>query len=422
MRVSKAVLRLARAYLAKIPPAVSGEGGHAQTLWAARCMAVGFNLGAEAAYDLLGEQWNRACTPPWSAAELWHKCTDANDLDFDKPPGWLLEEGGYKAPAQPISAADLMNQDLGEIKWSVPGLIPEGASILAGPSKSGKSRMSLGLAGAVATGGMALGSVRVESGSVLYLALEDGKRRLQKRLGQMLQTWGGTAPSNLYVEITWPRLGDGGLEGLEDWLEDHRDCRLVIIDTLAKVRDRRQDGDSIYSSDYDAVAKMQTLALAYGVGILIVHHTRKEHREGERDQLESVSGTMGLTGAADAVLVLRRHRYQKVAKLHVTGRDIEEQELSLTWEPKCGHWETSAPPTGVDANLTPDRRAIRETIRKAGHPITIPDAVAALKAAGLEKDYDATAQFLMRMEREGFLVKAGHGKYALPEESNGQGG
>jgi putative DNA primase/helicase len=87
-----ATRRRAVAYLAQCDPAISGQGGHADTFWAARAVVRGFGLGAGAGYELLRDHYNPRCRPPWTQAELWHKCVDAEELPFDRPVGWLLEE------------------------------------------------------------------------------------------------------------------------------------------------------------------------------------------------------------------------------------------------------------------------------------------------------------------------------------------
>jgi hypothetical protein len=82
--------RRAAAYLRKVPPAVSGRGGHAATLWAARVLTRGFDLGPDVAFRLLREVYNPRCEPPWSEAELWHKVQDADENPFKLGRGWLL--------------------------------------------------------------------------------------------------------------------------------------------------------------------------------------------------------------------------------------------------------------------------------------------------------------------------------------------
>lgn len=73
---SMSVMERARKYLATIPPAVSGQGGHSQTLLAAEHMARGFVLSDEDAFMLLAE-WNQGSQPPWSDGELRHKISEA---------------------------------------------------------------------------------------------------------------------------------------------------------------------------------------------------------------------------------------------------------------------------------------------------------------------------------------------------------
>jgi P4 family phage/plasmid primase-like protien len=81
------------AYIVKIPPAVSGMRGHDATMWAARAVVWGFNVGAELGFDLLQQNFNHRCDPPWSDAELLHKCEDADTTPFSKPRSWLIDNG-----------------------------------------------------------------------------------------------------------------------------------------------------------------------------------------------------------------------------------------------------------------------------------------------------------------------------------------
>lgn len=79
----------ARAYLAKLPAAVSGQGGHPATYRAASILAHGFDLPYDDAWALLNE-WNRShCSPPWSEKDLRHKLNDAYVRPHDRPKGWL---------------------------------------------------------------------------------------------------------------------------------------------------------------------------------------------------------------------------------------------------------------------------------------------------------------------------------------------
>lgn len=95
------------AYLDKLSPAISGQGGHDRTMEAARVVVYGFDLGAEAGYRVLSEHYNPRCQPQWSERELRHKCAEADTVPFGKPRGWLLESrsNGHRANSHCHTAA-----------------------------------------------------------------------------------------------------------------------------------------------------------------------------------------------------------------------------------------------------------------------------------------------------------------------------
>jgi len=249
----------------------------------------------------------------------------------DIPREWLRPERNGRIP-EIVTAADLMAAELPPVRWGVRGVLPEGVTLLAGKPKLGKSWLALGLCVAVAAGGVALGTRQVEQGDVLYLALEDNRRRLQKRLGKMLC---GPAPEGLEISTSWPKLDEGGVEALGAWLGEHPEARLIVVDTLAKIRPRTR-GQNVYQDDYAALEELLPLAAEHEVAIMVVHHTRKM---AAADPLDEISGSTGLTGGVDGVLVLKRDRGKADAVLHVDGRDIEEPaEYALKWDAETAGW------------------------------------------------------------------------------------
>jgi hypothetical protein len=284
-------------------------------------------------------------------------------------------------------------------------VLPEGATILGGKPKIGKSWFALDIGVAVASGGVALGDKAVEQGAVLYLALEDNQRRLQTRLKKRLN--GGTAPQGLELATQWPRLNDGGLEALEAWLIAHPDARLVIIDTLAKMRKAGNSNDrkTLYDVDYESVEPLLSLAARYNVAVLIVHHLRKA---GAEDPLDEVSGSTGLTGGVDGALVLKRERGRADAYLYVTGRDIEnEQELALSWDNDTATWKIAGDPEEYRGSR--ERQEIIECLRSlggTGGPKEVSEV--------LGKPYNNTKQLLWKMDNDGDLRNVG-GKYTVTD-------
>src|SRR5215211_8301947 len=298
-----------------------------------------------------------------------------------------------------LSATELMAIEFPKPRWIVPGIVPEGTTILAGKPKMGKSWFALGTSLAVAEGGLALGTQRVERGAVLYLALEDNPRRLQSRLKKLLP--GGAAPEGLELATEWPRLGDGGLEALEAWLNTHPDARLVVIDTLAKFR-AGQTGKNLYKEDYEAVEPLVELAADHNVAILIVHHLRKL---GAEDPLDQVSGSMGLTGGADGALVLNRQRGRADAYLYVTGRDIEEEkELALSWDSTSATWKIAG--DAEEYRNSRERQEVEECLRTLGEPAG-PKEV----SEALGKPHNNVKQLMWKMGNDGDLRSVGGGKY-----------
>jgi RecA-family ATPase len=174
-----------------------------------------------------------------------------------------------------FSACELVKRDFPEPLWIIPELLTEGLGILAGRPKTGKSWLALGLSIAGATGGRALGKIKVDKSPVLYLALEDTPRRLKSRLQQVL--CGNMAPESLYFQTEWPRIDQGALPLLEKWLEAHPETRFVIIDTLAKLwpKGNGKDSGSAYHQDYNTLSAIKTIADLHQISILLVTHLRK---------------------------------------------------------------------------------------------------------------------------------------------------
>lgn len=210
-------------------------------------------------------------------------------------------------------AEQLVQYQMPEISWSIPGFIPEGVTLLVGRPKVGKSWFALGLAIAVAEGGTYLGE-DVEQGKVLYLALEDNARRLKLRLEKVMDGRPMPPPEHLHFATVWPRL-PAGVEGVVEWLQEHPETKLIIVDTLAKVRhEAGERSRGTYQDDYQALALLKRISDITGITIIVIHHQRKSEAD---DVLDTVSGTTGLTGAADTILVLSKD------KLQGRGRDLE---------------------------------------------------------------------------------------------------
>jgi hypothetical protein len=216
----------------------------------------------------------------------------------------------------------LDRQEFPPLAYAVPGLVPEGSVLLVGPPKIGKSWLVLTIALAAASGGKALG-LDIPKRPTLYLALEDGDRRLQDRCRRLL----GADP--IPEEFKYQTRIEPGriLDTIGAWLHWQTDPSLVILDTLGKVLPPTQMGEDRYQRDYRVGSALKRIVDEVpGTTLLVNHHDRKASAE---DFVDSVSGTHGLAGAADTIVVLTRDRQETLGKVQVTGRDVAEGEYAV---------------------------------------------------------------------------------------------
>lgn len=251
-----------------------------------------------------------------------------------------------------ISAKELLGADLPDIDFAVPGLFPVGGvSLLAGPPKSGKSLLSLNLALSVSRGGKALGKIPVEQGNVLLMSLEDGARRTSERVNKMTSPFEKEVISptldRLKIAFDWEKFQsqDGGEEGGKDFLRSvlgafqkfGDDYRLIVVDTLQRLRRQAEVGSSIYVEDYKAMQDFQDIARELDAGVILNHHTNK--LQDAEDPYLRVSGSTGLTAQADTVAVLEGDRIESEAQLQVSGRDISGHKLGLKLDTDTLNWQ-----------------------------------------------------------------------------------
>lgn len=299
-----------------------------------------------------------------------------------------------------ITASELAETFYPPINWAVDGILPEGLTVLAGSPKVGKSWFCLDLALGVASGQKVFKSIRVETGKVLYLALEDTKRRIKQRLKKLNND---ISPKfdNLHIVTELP-IGFTVFEAIRDYLSRNSDTRLVIVDVYARVKRPVKNLGNSYSEDYSDAIKWKDLADSHGLALLLVHHTRKQSAE---DFINSVSGTNGLTGAADTILKLERARQSDQATLEVTSRDAPENKFAFQREDV--NWVLLGDASNFDVSTT--RKIILDLItsKKSLTPKELADAQVGIS-------YDNARQTLTRMYETGQLNRE-NGRYYLPE-------
>lgn len=336
---------------------------------------------------------------------------DGSDSDTGKDDARLL--GAVR------DGAWLTGQEFPPLAYAVDGLVPEGFTLLVGPPKAGKSWLTLALLLAVASGGVALGAIKATpERRVLYLALEDGDRRMQDRCRALLGDREHIPALFHYVTRLQPGML---LPTLDAWMRRHPDTAMIVVDTLGRVMPPALAGESAYQRDYRVGAALKQRAdSAPGLAVVVLHHDRKAAAD---DFVDSVSGTHGLAGAADTVVVLVRKRQSTEGTLKVTGRDVPEDSYALTvadgktWQLEGASLRAAA----AAARNREDSQALGDkTLQVLAAVRARPDGVKAGELVGpFGKD---VYKYLERLLESGRIDKVTRGLYIAVSEPSGPSG
>ena len=229
-----------------------------------------------------------------------------------------------------VDGETLMDMQFPKSRFCIQSLLPQGVSILGGAPKIGKSWMVLDWCVRIAKGEL-VWNLPTDKGTVLYLCLEDSLARIQDRLNLITDE----VPSNLYLATKSESIETGLIQQVQNFIFSHTDTILIVIDTFQMVRN--SSSELSYANDYNETRKLKRYADEMSISILLVHHLRKQ---GDRDPLNKLSGTTGISGAADAVFVLEKDkRNENKANLLCTGRDIEQREFQLSFNKENCTWD-----------------------------------------------------------------------------------
>jgi hypothetical protein len=310
-------------------------------------------------------------------------------------------------------AGDLKAMTFDPVRFLVRNLIPnEGVTLVVAKPKSGKSWLILDLALACTMNRYTLGEIMPLQGSVLYLALEDSLRRLRSRCDKLLPPDVKDWPDTLTLATEWRRVDQGGLDDIRNWVLAERaagrSVAFVAVDVLKMIRPATNKAKPAYESDYEALTGLQKLARDLTIAILVVHHTRKADSD---DLLDKVSGTFGLTGAADTILVMEKRSSGWL--FDVRGRDVSSDELAAEFHKETCKWTILG--NAGEVHRSAERNTILAIFRDAGAPMNAKDVTECLShvTQGQSHSHVAVRQILLRMAQSGLLQREKRGLYSL---------
>jgi len=302
------------------------------------------------------------------------------------------------------SAATIVNQRYGPVRWLVRGIIPcEGVSMIVAPPKAGKSIfiMNIAISNCLPDRILDYREAPDRSLDILYLDLESTGRRTQYRISGILGN--RPIPNHLLIADKWDRFGEGGDVELRHWL-DGNPCDMVIIDTLGRIQAATPGTQSTsYALDHRKIETFQNISSEYDVGILLVHHTRKATAE---DWVDMVSGSNGISGTLDTVMFLSRKRGATNGILHVTGRDVEEEAYVVAADFGTFRWRIKGTLDEVNSGLTENRQLIMNCLR--GHKGELSPAEISNMTG---QTIDSVKYHLANLFALGAILRPNYGKY-----------
>ena len=258
-----------------------------------------------------------------------------------------------------VDGETLMTRASTPQRYCIKGFLPQGVCVLGGYPKSGKSWLVMDWSLRILKG-IPVWGMEVKRGTVLYLCLEDTEDRLRQRLSLMTDE----VPGNICFATAAGTLADTLEEQIHFFLHQRPDTVLIVVDTFQVIR--AGSGDPSYGGDYQEVQKLKRIADQYGITILLVHHLRKQ---GDNNPFNRLSGTTGLTGAADTLFILERQENgQTAARLRCTGRDIGDRVMNLKFSGDRYVWELVSDSAQTPEVMLPtELHGLIRYMKEAGH-------------------------------------------------------
>lgn len=263
-------------------------------------------------------------------------------------------------PLKTDTIENLVQKEYSDNPDLVDTILPSsGLYILAGDPKSGKSWLALDLALHIASG-KPMWEHEVFMTDVLYLALEDGEKRLQGRVLRIATRF----PPGFYYATNALTVRGELIRQLDDELKKHPGIGFVVIDTLAAIKGESIAAANIYQDDYNIMRALQKFSTNNNITILVIHHTNKSKSP---YPMNNISGSNGVTGGADGSYVLEKDKFEdEVAKLYCSCRDYEDHVITLKFNTETCKWDFLKDNSSYMDSLEsdPDMRKVVEYIRE----------------------------------------------------------
>ena len=313
-----------------------------------------------------------------------------------------------------INVKELMQELIPPLKWSVTPILPEGFGVISGRPKGMKSWTALEICYAVQNGIKFMGHETTQ-GDCLYLALEDSKRRIKDRIIKLNNQ--KLNPPTILLASDVPYLGFGFEECVQEWINSKDNPRLIIIDTLARIRPRaRKSSGTAYDIDNELLSKIQTIAVQNNITIACISHLSKAQQEYNFDRIQ---GSVGVQGISDFMWLIDRGDNSNQASIIGRGRDMNDFEYAVKWNED--KWQYDFTGNLQMVQLTENRRQVIDAMNvlsKEKDEIAPRDVCKYYEVSVQSKDGKRISKTMQRMEGDFELIKGQKfGTYKLPNKT-----
>lgn len=232
-------------------------------------------------------------------------------------------------PLSTIKSSEILKTEFPPIPWLVSDYLGPGLTFLYGKPKVGKSWLALQLAMSILVGGVMF-SKRVEKGKVLFLALEDSKKRLKTRM--KAQGWPGEDDVDFILfDKFQSQIGTLNSQGGKRLLANIKaqEYDLVLVDTFS----RAIHGNQLKSHEMtQAISPIQQYAMKRNISLVIIDHEPK--------QGNTLFGSVAKLGIADTFWRLYQKNGVYGTFLSISGRDLKkEYKLELEFDQEHCFWD-----------------------------------------------------------------------------------
>ncbi len=306
-----------------------------------------------------------------------------------------------------FSIPDICNMKIEPMKWVVQDVIPlEGVTMLVSPPKSGKSILAYNVVIENATKPKILNYFAAGSRfDTLYIDLEGTKRRTQGYVTNLLGS-GVPFPPSVSVVYKWPCISGGGLSKLYDYATYHQNTKLFVVDTFGRIQVGTVSKTNIaysYKRDVEDIDIFSRFCETMHVSVILIHHTKKTESD---DWVSMVSGTYGISGSVDTLLLFKRRKGEFQATLSITGRDVEERQYKLNTNLRKQRINVIGEETDEGIELTDTQRDIVLCLQAYGEPKS-PKEISEM----VGRSVGSVKRLLANMVEDGKIIRAGYGKY-----------